>query len=170
MLCVKNVQIFREARPREDHLGDFATPGTLDSVMIAELCFWSCAGQRTGGWGDWGWSAGRATAGRRECCMILWETLVMRRCVLQNVACSVFVSTTNSNKKKEDNMIVLHIIRTMYDTLGVWAGCVCYKYHILLDNKWRVVSATNIANISIPLHSLINTASVFTADYAMRTD
>ena len=65
-------------------------------------------------------------------------------------------------------MIVLHIIRTMYDTLGVWAGCVCYKYHILLDNKWRVVSATNIANISIPLHSLINTAPLLTADYAKR--
>ena len=50
----------------------------------------------------------------------------MGRCVLQNVACSVFVSTTNSNKKKEDNMIVLYIIRTMYDTLGVYAINITY--------------------------------------------
>ena len=49
--------------------------------------------------------------------------------------------------------------------LGVYGINITYCW----DNKWRVVSATNIANISIPLHSLINTASVFTADYAMRT-
>ena len=51
MLCVKNVQIFREAKEEEeeDHLGDFATPGTLISVIIAELCYWSCVGQRIGG-------------------------------------------------------------------------------------------------------------------------